>query len=126
MSELKFAKSHEWARVDDGIITVGITDYAQKELGDIVFVELPKVGDSVKQGSAFGTIESTKTASELYALVSGEVVEVNSELANNPQWVNEDPMGRGWMIAVKITDSNELNSLLDEAAYQKLIEREAH
>ena len=126
MGELKFAKSHEWARVDDGIITVGITDYAQKELGDIVFVELPKVGDSVKQGSAFGTIESTKTASELYALVSGEVVEVNSELANNPQWVNEDPMGRGWMIAVKIADSNELNSLLDEAAYQKLIEREAH
>ena len=126
MSELKFAKSHEWARVDEGIITVGITDYAQKELGDIVFVELPKVGDSVKQGSAFGTIESTKTGCELYALVSGEVVELNSELANNPQWVNEDPMGRGWMIAVKIADSNELNSLLDEAAYQKLIEKEAH
>ncbi|UCG34921.1 MAG: glycine cleavage system protein GcvH [Candidatus Omnitrophota bacterium] len=126
MGELRFAKSHEWARVDNDIITVGITDYAQKELGDIVFVELPKVGDSVQRGSAFGTIESTKTASELYAPVSGKVAEVNSELTSNPQWVNEDPLGRGWMIAIKANDSSELGSLMDEPAYEQFIEKESH
>jgi len=126
MGKLRFAKSHEWARVDNGIVTVGITDYAQKELGDIVFVELPKVGDSVKQGSAFGTIESTKTASELYAPLSGKVAEVNKELVSNPQWVNEDPLGRGWMIAIKVSDHSQLDSLMDEPAYEQFIKEESH
>ena len=88
MSDLKFTKSHEWTRIEGDIVTTGITDYAQGQLGDIVFIELPKVGEKIKQSSQLGTIESTKAASELYAPISGEVVQVNDELGNNPQWIN--------------------------------------
>ena len=122
---IKFTKSHEWAKVEGDIATLGITDYAQQQLGDIVFIELPDVGKQLEQGSSFGTIESTKAASELYASLSGETIEVNNELINNPQWINEDAQGRGWMVKVKIENPSELESLLDEAAYKELIEKEA-
>ena len=123
---MKFTKSHEWAKVDGDIATLGITDYAQQQLGDIVFIELPDVGKQLEQGSSFGTIESTKAASELYASLSGETIEVNNELVNNPQWINEDAQGRGWMVKVKINNLSELEGLLDESAYKELIEKETH
>jgi len=124
MGILKYTKDHEWANIDGNAAVVGISDHAQKELGDIVFVELPKVGDSIKQFSQFGTVESTKAASELFSPLSGEVLEINEELINNPQWVNEDPQGKGWMIKIKIKDQEEASSLMDEAAYAKYVEEE--
>ena len=108
------------------IATFGITDYAQQQLGDIVFIELPDVGQQLEKGSSFGTIESTKAASELYASLSGETIEVNNELVNNPQWINEDAQGKGWMLKVKMNNPSELESLLDESAYKELIEKETH
>lgn len=126
MSTLKFSKTHEWAKIDNNTATIGITDYAQKSLGDIVFIELPKVKDKVKQAAQFGTIESTKAASELYSPLSGEVLEINKDLINNPQWVNESAQDKGWMIKIKIENNSELNSLMDEAAYKEFVAKEAH
>ncbi|MBU2101833.1 MAG: glycine cleavage system protein GcvH [Candidatus Omnitrophota bacterium] len=126
MSGRKFSTSHEWATIENNVATVGISAYAQKELGDIVFIELPKVGASLKQKARFGTIESTKTASEIFSPVSGEVVEVNTALNNNPQWVNEDPHGLGWLMKVKLDNPNELQALMTEAVYQEFIAKEAH
>jgi glycine cleavage system H protein len=126
MLNIKFTKSHEWAKVENNTAVIGISDYAQHSLGDIVFVELPKPGTKVKQSAQFGTIESTKAASELYAPLSGEVTEVNKDLINNPQWINEDAEGKGWMLKIKISDSKELNNLMDEAAYKEFVAREAH
>ncbi len=126
MSTLKFSKTHEWAKIDKDTAVIGITDYAQKSLGDIVFIELPKVKDKVKYTGQFGTIESTKAASELYSPLSGEVLEINKELINNPQWVNESPLEKGWMIKIKIENSSELNNLMDEAAYKDFVAKEAH
>lgn len=126
MSSLKFTKTHEWVKIEGEIATVGITDYAQRQLGDIVFIELPKVGDKLAVSFPCGTIESTKAASELYALLSGEVIEVNKELINNPQWVNEEPWGKGWMIKVKIENEKETEALLDEETYKELIAKENH
>lgn len=126
MSTLKFSKTHEWAKIDNGTAVIGITDYAQKSLGDIVFIDLPKVKDKVKALAQFGTIESTKAASELYSPLSGEVLEVNKDLINNPQWVNESAVDRGWMIKIKIENSTELNNLMDEAAYKNFVAKEAH
>jgi len=126
MSTLKFSKTHEWAKIDNNTAVIGITDYAQKSLGDIVFIELSKVKDKVKQAAQFGTIESTKAASELYSPLSGEVLEVNKDLINNPQWVNESPLEKGWMIKIKIENSSELNSLMDEAAYKDFVAKETH
>lgn len=119
--ELKYTKDHEWARIDGEIATVGITDYAQSELGDIVYVDLPEVGVQVKQGESFGTIEAVKAVSDLYAPLSGEVVEVNSSLDQTPEVINEDPYGKGWMIKVKISDAGEIDALLDKAAYEALL-----
>jgi glycine cleavage system H protein len=124
MAELLFAKSHEWAKIEAHEAVIGISNYAQEQLGDIVFLELPKVGTKITQFSQFGTIESTKAASELYAPLSGEVIEVNTDLVNNPQWVNEDPFGRGWMIKIKIANAEEIKNLLDESSYKELIEKE--
>lgn len=124
MSELKFTKSHEWVKVEGSIATVGITDYAQSQLGDIVFIELPKAGQSLKKSSQLGTIESTKAASELYAPISGEITRINSDLINNPQWINESALDKGWMAKVKLEDPAELDSLLDESAYRELVEKE--
>jgi glycine cleavage system H protein len=118
-ADLKYTKDHEWVRVSDRTAQVGITDYAQKQLGDVVYLELPDVGRSFKKGDVFGTIESVKSVSELYCPVSGEVTEVNSALAGKPELVNTDPHG-AWMIALEIADPNETSDLLDAASYQKL------
>jgi len=125
MAELKFTKSHEWVRIEGSIAMVGITDYAQSQLGDIVFIELPKVGQSLKKSSQLGTIESTKAASELYAPISGEITQINSDLINNPQWINESALDKGWIAKVKPEDPAELDSLLDESAYRELVEKES-
>ncbi|MCK4917024.1 MAG: glycine cleavage system protein GcvH [Candidatus Omnitrophica bacterium] len=124
MIDLKFTKSHEWVKLDGEIVTIGITDYAQHQLGDVVFIELPEMGDKFDQGSQFGTIESTKAATELFIPLTGEVVEINSELSNNPQWVNENPLGKGWMIKIKVNILSEMGSLLDEGSYKKILEDE--
>ena len=121
---LKFSKSHEWVKIDAETATVGITDYAQSQLGDIVFIELPQMGANLNQSSQAGTIESTKAASELYTPLSGEVIEVNSDLVNNPQWINELPLDKGWMFKLKISNALELDNLMDEAAYKEFVAEE--
>jgi glycine cleavage system H protein len=118
---LKYTKDHEWIRVDGDTGTVGITDYAQGELGDVVFVELPAVGKTLKAHDTFGTIEAVKAVSDLYSPVSGSVVEINTALEKTPELVNKDPYNAGWMIKIKISNPAELNDLLDAAAYKKLV-----
>ena len=120
--ELKYTAEHEWVRIDDGgRVRVGITDYAQDALGDVVFVQLPEVGAQVTAGGSFGEVESTKSVSDVYAPVTGTVVEANSELADVPQRLNEDPYGEGWICAIEPADENAFGSLLDADAYRKLI-----
>ncbi|GAB4331902.1 MAG: glycine cleavage system protein GcvH [Calditrichia bacterium] len=119
--ELKYTKEHEWVRVDGDIATVGITDFAQSELGDIVFVELPEVGDETTINESFGTIEAVKAVSDMFAPLSGEVVEVNEALADAPETINKDPYGEGWIIKIKMSDKSELEQLLDKAQYEELI-----
>ena len=121
---LRYNESHEWVRQEDGIATIGITDYAQSEIQDIVFVELPDVGTEVTQKTEFGVIESVKAAFDLYAPVSGEVIEVNDSLLDAPEQVNESPYDDGWFLKIKMTDSNELEELLDANGYQAHIEAE--
>jgi glycine cleavage system H protein len=118
-ADLKYTKDHEWVRVDGGQARVGITDYAQKQLGDIVYLELPEVGRTVNKGDVFGTIESVKAVSELYAPVTGEVIEVNSALTERPETVNKDPHG-AWMIALKVTNPGDASDLLDSTKYTEL------
>jgi glycine cleavage system H protein len=118
-SDLKYTKEHEWVRVSGGQAHVGITDYAQKQLGDVVYLELPEVGRKVKKGDVFGTIESVKAVSELYAPVSGEVTEVNKALTERPEAVNKDPHG-SWMIVLKVDDGGDSPDLLDAAKYMEL------
>lgn len=120
MSNLKFSKDHEWVKSEDNVKIIGITDFAQSELGDIVFVELPEVGDEITAGSPFGSVESVKTVSELYAPISGKVVEVNDELEDSPELVNESAMDQAWMIKVEADDS-ELADLMDQAQYDEMI-----
>src|SRR5512140_1079166 len=115
--DLKYTKDHEWARQKGTKVLVGITDFAQDQLGDVVFVELPAVGDEVKRGESFGVVESTKAVSELFAPVSGKVVEVNDPLVEAPESINEDPYEEGWMIAIEPSDPKELADLLDVKAY---------
>ncbi len=125
--ELRYTKNHEWAKLgDDGIVTIGITDHAQDLLGDLVFVELPDVGSSVNAGKECAVVESVKAASDVFAPVSGEVVESNGELADAPDTVNSDPYGDGWMFRVKPTDSSEHAGLLDAKAYEELVAAEEH
>ena len=118
---LKYTKDHEWVLVDGDTGTVGITDYAQGELGDVVFVELPAIGRSVKQGESFGTIEAVKAVSDMYAPISGSVAEVNKELEKTPEIVNKDPYGKGWMVKIKVSNPADLSSLINAAAYKALI-----
>jgi glycine cleavage system H protein len=118
-SDLKYTKDHEWVRIDGTKAHVGITDYAQKALGDVVYLELPDVGRSFKKGDVFGTIESVKAVSELYCPVGGEVSEVNSKLVEKPEAVNSDPHG-SWMIVMKVADASDANDLLDAAGYTDL------
>ena len=119
-TDLKYTRDHEWIRFDGGDASVGITDFAQRQLGDVVFVELPEIGRQVKQGEVFGTIESVKAVSELFSPVSGEVVAVNGDLANHPEKVNSEPHAT-WMIRLKASAPDESSALLDAAAYQDLI-----
>ena len=125
--DLKFLKSHEWARMEDsGRVTVGISEHAQGLLGDLVYVELPGVGDTVKAGAACAVVESVKAASDVYSPVSGTVVAVNEALSDKPETINEDAYGEGWIFAVRISDRAELDQLLDASAYEELIENEDH
>jgi glycine cleavage system H protein len=121
MSTTRFTKDHEYIRVDGDVAVVGITDYAQAQLGDVVFVELPTTGKSFKKGEQAAVVESVKAASEVYAPVSGEVVEVNSELEGAPALVNEDSAGKGWFVKLRVADQGELASLMDEAAYAEYL-----
>ena len=120
--DLKYTKDHEWARVAGTRITVGITEHAQEQLGDVVYVELPKVGEEVRKGEPFGVVESTKAVSELFAPVSGKVVEVNDPLSDNPGTVNEDPYEEGWMIQVELSNPADLEDLLSPEGYEKFLE----
>jgi glycine cleavage system H protein len=122
MSEVRYSKDHEWVKIDGDTATVGITHYAQEQLGDVVFVELPEVGKKVEQGKEMATVESVKAASEVYAPISGEVVEVNSALADAPATVNEEAQGKGWFAKLRIADKGQLAALMDEAAYKKFVE----
>jgi len=122
----KYAKSHEYVHVEAGIGTIGITDYAQKELGDVVFVELPQVGTQLEAADELGSIESVKAVSELFAPVSGEVVEINETLAEKPELVNTDPYGDGWMIRVRLSDPTELDDLMNAEEYEEYCETESH
>jgi glycine cleavage system H protein len=118
MSNIRYTKEHEWIRVDGNEATIGITDFAQNQLGEIVFVELPEVGRRVEKGKEAGVVESVKAASEVYAPVSGEVTAVNTGLADDPARVNADAMGEGWFYKIKLADTKELGELMDDAAYQ--------
>ena len=117
----KYSEDHEWISVDDDIGTVGITNHAQSQLGDIVFVELPEVGSTLEAGSEAGVVESVKAASDLFTPVSGKIVEVNEALDAEPSLANSDPTGNGWFFKIKLSDADELNSLMDEASYNELI-----
>jgi glycine cleavage system H protein len=119
--DLRYTSDHEWARLEDGKVRIGITDYAQDALGDVVFVQLPEPGSTVESGSTFGEVESTKSVSDVYAPLSGTVVEVNTELADAPQRLNEDPYGEGWICVIEPSDPGAWETLLDPEAYQKLI-----
>jgi glycine cleavage system H protein len=121
--DLKYTPSHEWVKVEDNLATVGITDHAQSELGDIVYVELPEPGTSIQKGEMFGTIESIKTVSDLMAPVSGEIVEVNDELPDTPERVNDSPYGSGWMIIVKAEDLSEVEDLMSAEQYEVYLEK---
>ena len=118
---LKYTPDHEWLRLDGEVATVGITNFAQDKLGDLVFVELPSVGAKFKKGAAAATVESVKAASDVYAPVSGEVIEVNAKVSNEPALVNSAPTGEGWLFKLKIADATELGTLLDEQAYSATI-----
>ncbi|MFP4608184.1 MAG: glycine cleavage system protein GcvH [Candidatus Natronoplasma sp.] len=119
--DLRYSEEHEWVKVGDGKIRYGITDYAQDELGDIVYVELPEKGEEVKQGDMLGVIESVKAVSDLYAPVSGKVVEINDELETTPEVLNEDPYGDGWVAVIEIVDKSEVESLLSAQEYEELL-----
>jgi glycine cleavage system H protein len=120
-ADSKYTKEHEWVRLEGDVAVVGITDYAQTELGDVVFVELPARGTPVKQGEPFGVVESVKAASDLYAPLSGEVLEANAALQDAPEQVNQEPYGAGWMITVRPSDRSELDTLMDAAGYDEYV-----
>lgn len=120
MSDLRYTKDHEWVRLEGDTVTVGITAYAQEQLGDVVYVELPEVGRKVEQGKEMAVVESVKAASEVYAPISGEVVAVNTQLSDTPATVNEDAQGKGWFVKLKVADKSQLDGLLDEAGYKAI------
>jgi len=125
-SDLKYAKTHEWLKIDGDMATIGITDFAQGELSDIVYVEITAVGKTIKRDEPLGTIEAVKAVSDLYSPISGQVIAANESLKDSPANVNKDPYGEGWMAKIKITDPSELNNLLDSAAYAELARKSAH
>lgn len=119
--DLRYSAEHEWVRVEGELLRVGVTDYAQDSLGDVVFVELPDVGRSLASGESFGEVESTKSVSDLFAPVAGTVVEINSGLPDSPERINDDPYGQGWMVVIEPSDPNAIEGLLDAAGYRELI-----
>jgi glycine cleavage system H protein len=121
-TQVRYTEQHEWIRDEGELVRVGITDYAQEQLGDVVYVDLPAPGADVEQGQAFGEVESTKSVSDLYAPISGAVVERNETLDDRPELVNEDPMGEGWMVAIEPRDRSELDGLMDADAYRAMVE----
>lgn len=123
-TQYRYTKEHEWVELDGKRAKVGITDHAQSELGDVVFVELPAVGTAINRGDALGTVESVKAVSDVFAPIGGKVVEVNSELEASPETVNADPHGAGWLVVLEVSDLSEIDALLDAAAYEKLIAEE--
>ena len=125
-ADRRYSREHEWVLLEGATALVGITDYAQEELGDVVFLNLPKVGDRVTQYGKLGEVESVKAVSDLFAPVSGEVVEVHQELLDNPQWVNEDPFGKAWMVRVRVRDRAEINNLMTAEQYAKFLEGLEH
>jgi glycine cleavage system H protein len=124
--DLKYTKDHEWARISGKTVVVGVTSHAQEALGDVVYVELPKVGATLTAGQPFGVIESTKAVSELFAPVTGKVVKVNDALSDNPSAVNSDPYQAGWIVEVELSDTKQLDGLMDAGAYEKLLADQAH
>ena len=123
-ANFSYSKEHEWVQVDGGVATVGITDHAQQQLGDIVFVELPKIGDQVEAGKAIGTVESVKAVSEIYSPISGEVKEVNTALAETPEWINQDPHGKAWMIKVSLSAPALPAQLMNASQYEEYLREE--
>lgn len=119
---VRYQESHEWARKDGDLVVIGVSDYAQDELGDVVFVEFPSVGAALKKGDAFGVVESVKAASDLYMPVTGTVAEINETLSDKPETINESPFGEGWIIKIKPDDASELDTLMDAAAYRSYTE----
>ena len=124
-AELKYTKEHEWVRVEGTRVTVGITDFAQEELGDVVFVELPEVNTTISANDTFGVVESVKAVSDLYCPISGEVVEINHNLEDQPELVNEAPYGNGWMIVIELSNPQDLDALLSAADYEQYIQQES-
>jgi glycine cleavage system H protein len=122
--ELRYSKEHEWVAVEDGIASVGITDYAQEQLGDVVYVELPEVDTSVQKDEAFGVVESVKAVSDIFSPISGTIVQTNVDLPSSPEMVNEDPYGDAWMIRIQISEPEELEDLMDAEEYQAFVEQE--
>ena len=123
-SDIRYTKEHEWVRLDGDIATVGITDHAQEQLGEIVYIELPSIGEKVSKDDPFGVVESVKAVSDIYAPVSGTVLEVNEDLAESPEVVNQDPYGDGWLIKVRVSDPADLDDLMDNDQYEQMIARE--
>ncbi|WP_297803677.1 glycine cleavage system protein GcvH [uncultured Polaribacter sp.] len=121
-SELKYTKDHEWIKIEDNIATVGITEFAQGELGDIVYVDVDTLDDTVEEGEIFGSVEAVKTVSDLFMPLTGEVSEFNEELEDEPELVNSDPYGKGWMIKIEISDSSQIANLIDAETYKELIQ----
>ena len=121
-SELKYTKAHEWIKIEGNVATVGITEFAQGELGDIVYVDVDTLDDTVEEGEIFGSVEAVKTVSDLFMPLTGEVTEFNEELEDEPELVNSDPYGKGWMIKIEMTDSSQIENLLDAEAYKELIQ----
>jgi glycine cleavage system H protein len=124
--EYRYTKEHEWIKKEDPDATVGITNYAQKELGDIVYVELPQVGKKFAMGEAFGSVESTKAVSEIYAPLAMEIVAINTVLSDQPELINQEPHGKGWLVKVKLANNADLDSLLSASEYEELISQEKH
>jgi glycine cleavage system H protein len=122
--DLRYSEEHEWVRVEGNLVKIGITDFAQHELGDIVFVELPEVGDEVKADEPFGSVESVKTVSELYAPISGKVVEINEVLGDSPEFVNESPYEKAWMVMIELSDAGEVEKLMTQEQYDKMIKED--
>jgi glycine cleavage system H protein len=121
---LKYSKEHEWVAAEEAVATIGITDHAQEQLGEIVYIELPSIGEKVSKDDPFGVVESVKAVSDIYAPVSGTVLEVNEDLAESPEVVNEDPYGDGWLIKVRVSDPADLDDLMDNDEYEQMIARE--